>query len=229
MFNAFPLLLLVVAVYNLVALGGAALVGMPEPAADTQVVAAADESADPEAPAEAADPAEADPAEVDPAEAADPAAGDSAADPASGDPASGDPAGGDPSDAAEAPPADGDSPETKAEQKPFSTDDVMRSEFLSVPMPSGSRWRLTYGDVFVIIGLILLFVELVRSTATSGNVLVNHGLSLGVLVLCLIEFIIVKGFATSTFFLIMLMAAIDVVAGFVISIRGARRDLAVGG
>ena len=41
------------------------------------------------------------------------------------------------------------------------------------------------------------------------------------------EFAVLKGFGTSTFFLITLMCLFDVVAGYTVSIVTARRDLAV--
>ena len=43
----------------------------------------------------------------------------------------------------------------------------------------------------------------------------------------LVEFIVLKGFGTSTFFLITAMCLFDVVAGYTISIIAARRDLSV--
>ncbi len=202
MFKAFPLLLLVVFVYNPVALGGPVIVGGEDVPVAQDV-----------APAEAATPDEPE------AEAAEPDALPTESDAVPTDTTAAEGAGeGSVAEAAEAASADGG---------PFSTYAFMEAEVLSVPMPSGSIWTLNYGDVFLIAGLLLLFVELVRSTSSEGNVITNHALSLGVLVLCLIEFIIVPGFATSTFFFLMLMAAIDVVAGFIISIRGARRDLSM--
>jgi hypothetical protein len=42
-----------------------------------------------------------------------------------------------------------------------------------------------------------------------------------------VEFIVLKGFSTSTFFLITAMCLFDVVAGYTISIVAARRDLGV--
>ena len=49
-----------------------------------------------------------------------------------------------------------------------------------------------------------------------------------VFVACLIEFLTVPQAATSTFFMIMVVALIDVVAGYTIGIRVARRDMAFG-
>jgi len=47
-------------------------------------------------------------------------------------------------------------------------------------------------------------------------------------VVALIEFITLKGFATSTFFFLMLYTLFDVVAGYTISIVAAEHDLGLG-
>ncbi|MEM1139957.1 MAG: hypothetical protein AAGB03_00355 [Pseudomonadota bacterium] len=109
----------------------------------------------------------------------------------------------------------------------FSTFKLMNTAIAEIPMPSGNNWILVYGDLFVVAGLFLLFIEIVRSTSSGGEAITNHTLSIGVLVLCIIEFAVVPGFATSTFFFLTIMALVDVVAGFTISIKAARRDFGV--
>jgi hypothetical protein len=49
-----------------------------------------------------------------------------------------------------------------------------------------------------------------------------------IFVLCLIEFLLFRSFATSTFFLITVMVFLDVMAGFIVTIITARRDLDIG-
>jgi hypothetical protein len=44
----------------------------------------------------------------------------------------------------------------------------------------------------------------------------------------LVEFLLIKGFATSTFFLIVTMVMLDVLAGFIVTIISARKDLDFG-
>ena len=58
---------------------------------------------------------------------------------------------------------------------------------------------------------------------------VDHTLSTGVFIALVVEFLTVAECGTSTFFILALMALIDVVAGFTVSIVAARRDFAVGG
>jgi hypothetical protein len=100
---------------------------------------------------------------------------------------------------------------------------LIATQLFEITMVSG-KWSFTYGSLFVTLGLFALFVELLRSTRTDTISIANHALSTMVLVLCLLEFVVVPGFNTSVFFYLTLMAMIDVVAGFTVTIISARRD-----
>lgn len=102
-------------------------------------------------------------------------------------------------------------------------------QLFSIGMISGASWTLTLGDLVVVITLLLLFVELIKATRTGGSSIVDHALSTILFVFCLVEFILVPEAATSVFFFIMIVTLIDVVAGFSITIRAARRDFGFGG
>jgi hypothetical protein len=97
-----------------------------------------------------------------------------------------------------------------------------------LPMLSGATWTFTWGDLLMLVTLVVLFAELVKATYTSTISLVDHGLSMLVFVACLVEFLVVGAAATSVFFFIMTATLVDVVAGFMIGIRTARRDLNIG-
>ena len=94
-----------------------------------------------------------------------------------------------------------------------------------IPMFSGDLWTVRLGDVLILVSLILLYFETVKATRTGAVEILNHTLSMAVFIGALVEFLVLKGFATSTFFLIVAMARFDVVAGFTISIVAAKRDL----
>ena len=97
-----------------------------------------------------------------------------------------------------------------------------------IPMPSGRKWTLTWGDLILLITLLLLFVEIVKATYTSSASLVDHGLSMIVFVACLMMFLLMPQAATSVFFLITAATLIDVIAGYTIGIRVAKRDIGLG-
>jgi len=98
-----------------------------------------------------------------------------------------------------------------------------------IGMMSGATWGLTPGDLILIVALFFLFIEIVKSSDTGTASIINHGMSMLVFVIGLVLFLLVGQFATSVFFLLTVMALLDTVAGFVVTIVAARRDLAVGG
>jgi len=104
---------------------------------------------------------------------------------------------------------------------------ALLSHGFDIKMFSGELWRITVGDLFILLSLALLFVEVVKATRSTGREVINHALSLLTFIIALVEFITLRGFATSVFFLIMVMTLFDVVAGYTISIVTAERDLGV--
>ncbi|HET9574626.1 MAG TPA: hypothetical protein VFP29_12975, partial [Methyloceanibacter sp.] len=84
------------------------------------------------------------------------------------------------------------------------------------------------GDILLTMGLGLLFFEILKATRTGGATIIDHAFSMMVFVACLILFLIWDRAATSTFFLLMLMAMTEVIAGFSVTINAARRNDDVG-
>ncbi|WP_135212524.1 hypothetical protein [Vitreimonas flagellata] len=105
----------------------------------------------------------------------------------------------------------------------------LNTPWLEIPMASGAEWVVTFGDVMVLLALILLFVELLKSTSTGTAAIFNHALSMLVFIICLVEFLLHPAFATSAFFIILVMALLDVLAGVVVTIISARRDVEFAG
>jgi len=106
--------------------------------------------------------------------------------------------------------------------------DVFNSTVASFQLMSSDVWKITLGDTFVIVSLLILFLEIVKATRTNQVAIMNHALSMLVFIVALVEFIVMEGFGNSTFFLIMAMSMLDVIAGFTITISTARRDLGIG-
>ena len=98
----------------------------------------------------------------------------------------------------------------------------------TIKMFSGEKWRFSGGDVLVLITLGLLFVDTVKATRTTSGEISRHGLSMLTFSAALIEFITLKGFATTPFFFITVMCLFDVIAGYTISIVAAEHDLGLG-
>jgi hypothetical protein len=99
---------------------------------------------------------------------------------------------------------------------------------LQIPMPYGAAWSVSLGDMLVFGSLLILFVELLKSTTSRRIVIINHTLSMLLFIVCLVEFLLFRAFATSAFFLITTMVLLDVLAGFIVTIVASRRDIDFG-
>lgn len=104
----------------------------------------------------------------------------------------------------------------------------MSEPLFSIAMTDGAQWPVTMGDLLLLAGLVVLFAELLKSTTSRRTAIVNHALSMLLFVGCLVEFLLAPAFATSTFFLLTVMVLLDVLAGFIVTIVSARRDIDLG-
>ena len=101
----------------------------------------------------------------------------------------------------------------------------LSGSLFTIRMTSGGLWPVNLGDIFLAGSLIVLFIELLKSTNSRNVAIINHSLSMILFVACLVEFLLFKGFATSVFFLLTLMVLLDVLAGFIVTIVSSRRDI----
>jgi len=106
---------------------------------------------------------------------------------------------------------------------------TLATQLYMVDLISSAKWNFTVSDLYIILGVLTLYIEIFKSTGTGIVSVIDHSLSMLVFIIFLIEFLVVKGCGTSTFFILGLMSLLDVIAGFTVSIVAARRDFAVGG
>ncbi len=106
---------------------------------------------------------------------------------------------------------------------------ILDKQLFTMRMVSGGDWTFKVSDLVIFLTMIVLFIEILKSTLTSTSSLVDHGLSMLVLMAVLIEFLVVQQAATSVFFFILVACVVDVIAGFTIGIRVAKRDIGFGG
>ncbi len=98
-----------------------------------------------------------------------------------------------------------------------------------IPMVAENTvWAVSSGDILLILGLGFLFAEVLKSTSTGSATIFNHAISMLLFIGALVEFLLIKNFATSVFFILCIMCLLDVLAGVVVTIVSARRDFAVG-
>ena len=106
--------------------------------------------------------------------------------------------------------------------------DPWQTTVVSLGMMSGGVFTLTLGDLLIVVALLLFFVEIVKATRTGSASVIDHLLSTFVFVAFLVEFLLMRGATSSVFFILMVIALLDVLAGFSVSIRSANRDVTFG-
>ena len=95
----------------------------------------------------------------------------------------------------------------------------------TVHMMSGVDWVLNFEDILLAFAIFLLWIEIIKSTRIGSRSVIDHILAMALFIAMLVEFLLVQRAATSTFFLMMAIAFVDVLAGFIIAMRGAERRI----
>lgn len=104
---------------------------------------------------------------------------------------------------------------------------VLDRQIFNITLPSDAAWAFGVRDLFLVVGLLLLYLEIVKSTRTGRGQIIEHIVSMLIFIGCLLLFLLVRKTGSTTFLLITVMSAIDVIAGFTVSIVAARRDLEI--
>jgi hypothetical protein len=97
----------------------------------------------------------------------------------------------------------------------------------SIHLISGQVWTLTPEEMILAFSILLLGVEVIKAARTGLRGLMDHILSMILFVVMLVEFLLVARAGTSTFFLLMTISFVDVLAGFIITARTAQRDIQI--
>jgi hypothetical protein len=109
----------------------------------------------------------------------------------------------------------------------FLLDMDFSTPLFSVPLLSGRSMSVNTGDLLVLLGIVLLYVEILKATRLASRAIVDHVLSFVLFIVMVIVFIAVPRAATSTFLMLMALSFVDVIGGFTITIRTAQRDIAL--
>jgi hypothetical protein len=110
----------------------------------------------------------------------------------------------------------------------FFGEDAPDTQLFGIDLPSGGTMKVTWNTILLTAAIVLSLLEVFKATRISRQAVVDHGVSLVLFIICLIEFLLVAPLANSGFFILMLLTGLDVVAGFAVSLSTARRDIAVG-
>lgn len=101
------------------------------------------------------------------------------------------------------------------------------TEIAAVQMVSGQPWVLNAEDVLLAFAILLLAVEIMKSTRIGIRTIVDHVLSLALFIAMLVEFLLVPKAGTSTFFLLLTISLVDVLDGFIVSMRTSLRQVEI--
>ncbi len=104
---------------------------------------------------------------------------------------------------------------------------ALEDEVFRAVMSSGALLVLTVADLLLLFSLLLLFLEMLKSAGSSNATIADHILSTGVFILALVEFLLVPQAGNASFLMLVVICFMDVVAGYAVSIRTARRDISM--
>ena len=97
----------------------------------------------------------------------------------------------------------------------------------TIHLISGQDWTVTPEEIILAFSILLLGIEVIKAARMGLRGLMDHILSLILFVAMLVEFLLVARAGTSTFFLLLTMSFVDVLAGFIITARTAQRDIQI--
>jgi hypothetical protein len=103
------------------------------------------------------------------------------------------------------------------------------AEAMRFNMMSGASLSLQWADMLIMTALFLLFVEVLKAARVGSLTIIDHIMSTAVFIVALVEFLLVREAGTAPFFTLLAISLIDVIAGYSVSIRSARRDVAFTG
>jgi hypothetical protein len=97
----------------------------------------------------------------------------------------------------------------------------------SVPLLAGRSMAVSTGDLLVLFGIFLLYLEILKAARLASRAIMDHILSFVLCIGMIIVFIAVPRAATSTFLMLLALSCVDVLGGFTVTIRNAQRDIAL--
>lgn len=87
----------------------------------------------------------------------------------------------------------------------------------SIALPSGVNWKPIAADVLLLFAVLVLYIELYKTTRIGSAAKWEHFLSFLVFLIFVAEFLLIPQCATSVFCIVMLLSLIDVFGGIAIS------------
>jgi hypothetical protein len=94
-------------------------------------------------------------------------------------------------------------------------------------LPSRQSVAVSAGDVLVILGVLLLYVEILKVTRLAAKSVMDHLLSVMLFAGMVFEFVTVQQAATSVFLILIVLSFVDVISGLSLAIPDPQRNIAL--
>jgi hypothetical protein len=94
-------------------------------------------------------------------------------------------------------------------------------------LPSGESLAVNIGDLLVIIGVLLLYLEILKAARFAAKAVMDHLLAVMLFAAMVIEFVTVHQAATSAFLILLVLSFVDVISGLSLAIPDAKRNIAL--
>jgi hypothetical protein len=99
----------------------------------------------------------------------------------------------------------------------------------SIPLASDRRMPLNVGDLIVAIGMLLLYIEVLKAARFGGKGVTDHILSFILFVAMVSELALVPQASTPTLLLLAVLGFVDFITGISLSVRRKQRAMVVEG
>jgi hypothetical protein len=109
----------------------------------------------------------------------------------------------------------------------FLLDLELTTPLFNVPLLSGRTMAVSTGDFLVLLGIFLLYLEILKATRLASRAIMDHILSFVLFIGMIIVFIAVPRAASATFLTLLGLSCVDVLGGLTVTTRTAQRDIAV--
>ncbi|WP_438276124.1 hypothetical protein [Nitrobacter sp.] len=100
---------------------------------------------------------------------------------------------------------------------------LLTEPVFTLALVSGVALPVTLGDVLLALGIVLLLLEIIKSSRAGGKYLTDHVLALVVFGAAAAEFVMLPQFGSSTYFMLTLLALVDFLSGIALRTRRPAR------
>jgi len=109
------------------------------------------------------------------------------------------------------------------------TSPIWQSSLFTLTLASGQPWTPTLAGLIQVVAVCLLGAEILKGVRYHKRSVLDTLVSTVVMIVYVVEFLAVSAAATSTFFLLTVIAIVDVAAGGAISLGATKRGMPADG